>query len=131
MIEQGGRWSALRRALQFVALLHRGDFGMDPVSCVTTGVHKTFELMVRRRAQPLCSWCTPFSVMGWTDLKRSTSTFPLRGNGKRLLFTAVRCSPRTVFDSRTSYSNSRVGNSTLNLTFKNIWRALTPNGRND
>ena len=34
--------------------------------------------------------------MRWTYLKRSTSTLPVRGNGKRLLPTSVRCSPRTI-----------------------------------
>ena len=44
--EQGGRWTVVRSALQFAALLQRGDLRTEPASYVTTGVHTTFELMV-------------------------------------------------------------------------------------
>ena len=43
--ELGGRWAAVRRALQFAALLQRDALGTEPASYVTTGVHNSFELM--------------------------------------------------------------------------------------
>ena len=45
MTELGGKWAAVRRALQFAALLQRDALGTEPASKVTTGVHNTFELM--------------------------------------------------------------------------------------
>ena len=127
MAEQGGGKVAVRIALQFTALLQRGDLGTEPVSYITTG----FTPRSARGAQPLRSCCAPFSVMRRAYLKRPASTFPLRGNGRRLPHTTVRCSLRTAFDRRTSYSDSQVGDYTVDLTFKSIWRSLTPNGRDD
>lgn len=46
MTMQGGRWAAVRSALQFAALLERGALGNEPASYVTTGVDNTFELVV-------------------------------------------------------------------------------------
>ena len=37
MTEQGVKWAAVRSALQFAALLQRGDLGTEPASYVTTG----------------------------------------------------------------------------------------------
>ena len=47
MTEQEGTWAAVRSALQFAAPFPRGDLRTEPANYVTTGVHTTFELMVR------------------------------------------------------------------------------------
>ena len=64
MTEQARRWAAVRIALQFAALLQRGDFGTEPASYVTTGVHNTFEAMVSALGRsPISSFmmCSLFS----------------------------------------------------------------------
>ena len=51
-------------ALQFAAILERGDHGTEPVSYVTTGVHTTFEIMVStlgRSSTPPFVLCSLFS----------------------------------------------------------------------
>ena len=45
MTQSGGRWAALRNTMQFADFLQRD--GPGPASYLTTGVHKSFELMIR------------------------------------------------------------------------------------
>ena len=47
MTELGGRWAAVRRALQSAALLQPDALGTEPARHVMTGVHNTFELALR------------------------------------------------------------------------------------
>jgi len=47
MNEYGGRWVAVRGALQFAARVQRGNPEPEPASYVTTGAFGTFELMLR------------------------------------------------------------------------------------
>ena len=133
MTEQGRRWTAVRSALQFAALLQRGDLGTEPPRYVTARVHTTFELTASTFGRsPTSSFvlCSHFSDA--LDLPQGACLdFPRTRDGKRLPPTTVRYSPRTVLDRRISYSDSQIGDYTLDLTFKRIWRALTPHGRDD
>ena len=64
MTKLEGRWAAVRRALQFTALLQRDALGTEPASYVTTGVHNTFELMataLRRSSTSSSVLCSLFS----------------------------------------------------------------------
>ena len=47
MTESGGRWAALRNTMQCADLLQRDVPGPGPASYLTTGVHGSFEFMVR------------------------------------------------------------------------------------
>ena len=55
MAEQGGGKVAVRIALQFTALLQRGDLGTEPVSYITTGFHTTFSSRGPTSSFVLCS----------------------------------------------------------------------------
>ena len=64
MTESGGRWAALRNTMQFAHLLQRDVPGPGPASYLTTGVHDSFELIVRYQARsPTSSFllCSLFS----------------------------------------------------------------------
>ena len=133
MTELGGRWAAVGRALQFAALLQRDALGTEPASYVTTRVRNMFDLRataLRRSSTSSSVLCSLFNDT--MDLPQEACLdFPVRGNGERLQPTTVRCSSRTASDQRISCSGSQIGGYTLNLTFKSIWRAVTPNWEND
>ena len=133
MTKLRGRWAAVGRAPQLAAILQRNALGMEPASYVTTGVRNTFELMataLRRSSTSSSVLCPLFSDA--MDLPQEACLdSPVRGNGKRLQPTTVRCSSRTASDRRTSCSDSKIGGYTLDLTSKSILRALTPNWEND
>lgn len=106
MTEPRGRWTALRITMQFADLLQRGVPGPGPVSYLTTGVHRSFDTMGRNPGRSRISsflLCYLFSdALGLPQGACLISFF--RGNGQRLLVSAVRCSPHSVYDHRKACS---------------------------
>ena len=94
----GGRRSAVESVMQFAELIEEdGARLLQPASYVTTGSHKTFELMVRTHERSptssflLCSLCSDALSLP----QRAYLDFSDRGNGKQQPATTVRFSPRT------------------------------------
>ena len=90
MNAHGGRWAAVRGALQFAARVQGGNPGAEPPSYVTTGTFGTFELMLRaHRGSPTSSFllCSLFC----DALGMRFPSIEGMGSGGRPLPYAVRC----------------------------------------
>ena len=122
MTELGGRWAAVKRGLQFVALLQRDAPGTEPDSRVTTGVHNTFELMATARSRKATSSSVFCSLFGdGVDLPQENCLdFPRKRGWEeaaahyRTLFVAYIIRPQEFC------SDSQIGGYTLDFTSKSI-----------
>lgn len=104
MTEKGGRWAAVRSALQFVTLLQRCTLETESTSHMMTGVDNTFELMVStfgRNSAPSLVLCS--LVSDALDLPQTTRLDFLRTRGwktaatySRTLFVAYGVRPQEI-----------------------------------